>query len=194
MMKTWRGTAWVIGLLLAAGCGGAAPRAYPASPVQPGNEGVEAKEEAAPPPGEAPRSSGYAGEAAGAQGAYPPSAAATQPMPTVPRYAAPPAPSAAPWGGATADEREQGLLDDFLVAEAALMSSGPACGDACRALRSMQRATVRLCAMASDNEEQERCRNAETRYRSARERVRSLCGQCQEGPSLDPKAPLGDGG
>jgi hypothetical protein len=52
------------------------------------------------------------------------------------------------------------------------------CAAACRALASMERATVRLCSLADAPEDQERCDAARHRLVAARERVRSACGGC----------------
>jgi hypothetical protein len=82
------------------------------------------------------------------------------------------------------------LIEDFSVAEAAVLNAGADCSNACRALRSMQRATARLCSIAANDEERDRCKAAQERVRNARERVRSSCGQCSGGPSLDPNAPI----
>lgn len=84
----------------------------------------------------------------------------------------------------------RGIADDLLVAESAALTAGHDCTSACRALRSMQRAAARLCSIAATDDEREVCRRAQDRVRGARERVRSSCGQCTGGPSLDPNAPI----
>jgi hypothetical protein len=103
-------------------------------------------------------------------------------------YAQPPAPLA-PQHGAL-PKRERDLIDDFVVAEAAMLNAGSDCAAACRALRSMQRSAARLCSIASSDDERDRCRAAQDRVRAARERIRSACGHCSGGPSLDPSAPV----
>jgi hypothetical protein len=57
------------------------------------------------------------------------------------------------------------------AAEAELTSDP--CFSACRALASMTRATTHLCDLAGDADQ--RCDNARTRLRSARERVEGSC-------------------
>ena len=120
-----------------------------------------------------------------------PSAASTQPNQPGLQESQPKAPT--PLGPADAaglSRAQRNLLDDFNVAETAALSAGPDCAVACRALRSMQRAAARLCSMASNDDEQQRCRSAQDRVRAARERIRLACGQCVGGPSLDPNAPI----
>lgn len=118
-------------------------------------------------------------------GAYPP------PFPGTSRYAAPPPPDVSSLGeSAPAGERERAMIDDFVVAEAALLATGASCIDACRALRSMQRAAAGICAMTSGTHEQRRCEEVGARYRAARERVRAACKECTQGPSLQPDAPI----
>lgn len=133
---------------------------------------------------------GYGAEssAAGAVPSSPYPAAGT----ASPRYATPPAGDRAMEGMPTGDQQRV-WLEDFLVAEAALMASGASCVDACRALRSMQRATAGLCSMARTRTERESCDAAGDRYKAARARVRSACGQCTGGPDLEPDAPIDDG-
>lgn len=67
--------------------------------------------------------------------------------------------------------------------------SSTACGDACRALASMERAVRTVCDLVSP-EERGRCDDAAGRLRNARKRVRDACGTCAAGPSTDPDAPL----
>jgi hypothetical protein len=120
----------------------------------------------------------------------PPSPARTPPGP---RYATPPPGTEADLGERMVDDqRTRALLDDFLVAESALMASASSCVDACRALRSMQRAARGLCELAESRSDRQRCEAAEARYRAARQRVRSACARCDGGPSLDPDAPVDD--
>lgn len=67
--------------------------------------------------------------------------------------------------------------------------AGSACGDACRALASMERAARTVCELVPP-EERSRCDDAVARLRGARRRVRDACGSCADGPSTDPDAPL----
>lgn len=79
----------------------------------------------------------------------------------------------------------QARLDDFLVAQLALIRAANACDDACRALRSMSRAADRLCAMAASDDELERCERARDIVAEARVRVRQTCQSCPGGPDLE---------
>ena len=102
-------------------------------------------------------------------------------------------PTAAPKRRLAAEEtvtslspRFQTYFEDFRVAEMALTSASGACEDACRALRSMVRATERMCAIVANEDEQDRCEDARDRVRGAREHVRSACRTCPQGPPLEP--------
>jgi len=75
------------------------------------------------------------------------------------------------------------LLDELSSAEA--LTSGRDCAAACRALRSMQSAVERLCSIAQDDQERERCRDSQERVKNAKQRVRGNCTRCAEGPSLE---------
>lgn len=162
----------------------------------PGDASAADKDEAAQsgsygPPG---RASVPGAGGASPQGPYPASMPPTPPMTLPgPRYATPPPGTEADLGERTVvDQRVRVLLDDFLVAESALMASASTCVDACRALRSMQRAARGLCDLAESRADRQRCEAAEARYRAARQRVRSACERCDGGPSLDPDAPIDD--
>lgn len=56
------------------------------------------------------------------------------------------------------------------------VQSGDACGTACAALASMERATTHLCDLAGEGDR--RCEDARTRVRSAGDRVRASCPVC----------------
>jgi hypothetical protein len=75
-------------------------------------------------------------------------------------------------------------------AMAELEASASDCAQACRALASMERATAHLCALADQTDDQRRCDDATKRLREARDRVRTSCGACPGGPSVDPGAPV----
>jgi hypothetical protein len=153
--------------LIISGCGGAAK--YDQAPQTP----------AAEPPGQPSGASGAA---------TPPSG---QPPPP------PPAPVASPTdaSAATTDkERPKAALgrarNELDVAERELQASAGDCANACRALGSMERATGRLCDLASSTEDRQRCEDAKTKVLAARDRVRSTCGACPGGPSLERSAPI----
>lgn len=59
------------------------------------------------------------------------------------------------------------------------------CGSACRALASMERATGHICNLASDESDRRRCEDAKAKVARARDRIRSSCGTCPDGTSLD---------
>jgi len=83
--------------------------------------------------------------------------------------------------------RAKGDLDR---AERELLASAGDCASACRALASMDRATGHLCALVGSEDDRARCEEAKTKVLTARERVRSTCGVCEGGPSLDRSAPI----
>jgi hypothetical protein len=78
----------------------------------------------------------------------------------------------------------------LVQAEQALDASGSDCATACRALGSMDRATGQLCVTASDDSEHGQCDDAKARLLRARDRVRTSCGGCPGGPSVDRDAPI----
>jgi hypothetical protein len=76
------------------------------------------------------------------------------------------------------------------LAEAQLKSSAGDCATACRALGSMERATAHLCALAGTGDDQRSCQDARSKVLAGRDKVRSSCGDCPGGPSLDRNAPI----
>ncbi len=85
--------------------------------------------------------------------------------------------------GEISSDKMSTLLDELSSAEA--LTSGRDCAAACRALRSMQSAAERLCSIAQDDQERERCRESQERVKNAKQRVRGNCTRCAEGPSLE---------
>ena len=75
-------------------------------------------------------------------------------------------------------------------AEADLQSRPSDCANACRALASMEKATVELCTLAGEGDDATHCADARRRLLSARDRVRLSCGGCPDGPSVDRSAPI----
>jgi hypothetical protein len=63
------------------------------------------------------------------------------------------------------------------------------CRNACRALGSMDRAAGRVCAL-SQGDEAQRCDDAKRRVYSARDRVKSTCGSCPDGVSVERADPV----
>jgi hypothetical protein len=175
-LKTTRimtqGAIAVVWLSLQAACGGSAPA--PASPSA----------EPAPP------------SAAGAASKAPESVAQpsfTPRMDVTESPAAPPPPPPAPPApgeekGVTAALR--GSRSELARAERDLEASLSDCRSACHALASMERATGHLCDMASDHEDRRTCEDAKTKVLAARDRIRSSCGSCPDGPTLDRTAPV----
>jgi hypothetical protein len=82
-----------------------------------------------------------------------------------------------------------GPWNDLVRAERALEASAGSCTAACRALGSMDRAAGQLCKLASSPEDAGRCDDARGKLIAARERVRTACGSCPGGATVDPKAP-----
>jgi len=92
--------------------------------------------------------------------------------------------------GPSTRELDDALARVVLEGDAILKLSGASsCGDACRALASMERAARTVCDLVSP-EERGRCDDAAARLRAARRRVRDACGTCANGPTTDPDAPL----
>ncbi len=97
------------------------------------------------------------------------------------------APPGVPGPGA---QRRVEASADFDRAERELSASNSDCASACRALASLERATVRLCDLAEQPDDVQRCDDAKKKLRTARERVKSTCSSCPGGPSVDRDAPI----
>ena len=167
-------------LLLVEGCAAApksksaAPRSEtaspagavsPVSPSTPGYPTAYAPAEPAPLPSQAPAPS---------QAPSPP-AATTSPAdgkPSDKKDAAKGAPGA---GRSQVDPG--GEMDR---AQRELDVSGGNCVNACRALGSMDRAAGRLCGLARSSDERDRCSDAATKVKTARDRVKRTCGSCPD--------------
>jgi hypothetical protein len=89
-----------------------------------------------------------------------------------------------------ADESRRKTGRDLDEAERELQSSAGDCVTACRALGSMERATAHLCALASVPSDLRACEDAKSKVLAGRDRVRTSCGDCPNGPSLDRNAPI----
>lgn len=114
-------------------------------------------------------------------------------------YAPPPPPGpgstpASPAGGAGgATSRAMALQSAASEVESSQRELDVAAGDcrnACRALASMDRAAGKVCALSQGDGDGRRCEDARTRVYSARDRVRSTCGECPGGPSVERSAPI----
>jgi len=64
------------------------------------------------------------------------------------------------------------------------------CKNACRSLQSMERAASHLCELTRGTRDSFRCEDATLRVKDERRHIRSSCGACPMGQSLDPNAPL----
>jgi len=181
--------AFLVACGLISGCGGAPQQAPASAPY--GAEAERKMEQLPSSTASAPQQQGYGGTAdqEGPSSLQPPKAGVPAPGRAETRDYAQPPPSLSP-GETSMSRSMRALADDFVVAESAMLTAGHDCTSACRALRSMQRAAARLCSIAASDDEREVCRRAQDRVRGARERVRSSCGQCTGGPSLDPNAPI----
>jgi hypothetical protein len=157
-MTATRARAWPwVGLVLLGGCGGAAQQPEPASPAHAAPSSVVDTAPAAP-------SLGPAGS--------PP---ASPPPPPPPPPAVVPPPADQP------DDREALRASARVELERAqrdLEAAASECESACRALASMDRATIHLCALADQTDDRRRCDDARKRLSDARVRVRAACGTC----------------
>jgi hypothetical protein len=79
---------------------------------------------------------------------------------------------------------------DLVSAQRELEASSGNCAAACRALGSLDRAAGRLCSLASTREDQRTCDDAKTKLISARNRVRTACGSCPGGVTVEATAPV----
>jgi hypothetical protein len=122
-------------------------------------------------------------DAAPAGAAPPPAVAPATPQPSQPGAGY----GAAPSGLSAAMAQASGEVE---AAQRELDVAAGDCRNACRALRSMDRATGRLCSLGVSTEEIRRCSDAKSRLLHARDKVRSTCGTCPDGPSLDRNAPV----
>ncbi len=90
---------------------------------------------------------------------------------------------------AEASKANKGGAGDLARAEREIANGD--CATACRALGSMERAVAFICMQSQgDDGGANRCADARTRLIASRRRVRSSCGSCAGGPSVDPDAPV----
>lgn len=144
---------------------------------------------------------GYPGGASQASQSPQPPPPPPAPAPSPRTEAAPTTPStsstsrpAQPNGGAagTAPNRSmarESASREVVSSQRELDVAGSDCRNACRALGSMDRAAGRLCELSRDDEPQ-RCEDAKNRVYSARDRVRTTCGTCADGTTVDRAAPI----
>ncbi len=124
--------------------------------------------------------------------APPPPPPAPEPTPMTPA-----APKAEPSGGSTSPGGASGRSTaiqsasrDVEQSQRELDVAGSDCKNACRALGSMDRAAGRLCQLSRGDDEPGRCEDAKRRVYSARDRVRTTCGTCADGTTVDRAAPI----
>jgi hypothetical protein len=154
-------TAVVVASLVAA-CGAQPETKGPVAPSSPANASpAPAREELMAPAGASPS---------------PPASA-----PMAPPEPSPSAPSTA------LRPPEAGSAGDLEAAERDVAS--PDCPTACRALGSMERAIVFLCATLQSDSDRGHCVDSKRRLVAARRRVAATCGTCSN-VSVDPDAPV----
>ena len=148
---------------------------------------------------------GCAGGAQQVPARAPSPASTAEGSPQEPAPAADAAPASAPAAGAIAppappaqtsvpSEEKAPSMDDEVRADMRRAEHDIASGNcpiACRALGSMERAVVFLCTGNNlSKDDADRCDNARHHLRSARHRIRTTCGDCPGGPSVDADAPV----
>jgi hypothetical protein len=153
----------------------------------------------APPPAATPAAKGYPAAAPPPSTAAQPAAdseasATTAPAAPMSSAGAPPAPPPLPSPAPSESTPEEApsmagqVFADLKKAEHEIAAGD--CPTACRALGSMERAVVFLCAANSSTEDSDRCANARRHLLTARRRIRTTCGACAGGPSVEPDAPI----
>jgi hypothetical protein len=156
-------------------CAGGAPERPPAASSPPASHaasyGYKTEDDTLAPAPEAP--------------APPPSSPAVTPASAEPQNAMERARSEP----AEPAQRRAAAQAEWQRAAASLEVSASDCGLACRALASMERAVVHLCAIADAAEDRRRCEDARKQLFDARDQVRKGCGTCPGGPSTERGAP-----
>jgi hypothetical protein len=136
-----------------------------------------------------PAAEGSYGYAQPQPGAYPSTPAqAPPPPPPAPQATTPGQPSGGAPGGRSL--ALQSAASDVESSQRELDVAAGDCRNACRALGSMDRAAGRLCELSQGSDEGRRCDEAKQRVYSARDRVKTTCGVCPGGPSVDRTAPI----
>ena len=166
----------VIGGLFAMTVAACAAESSKSAPRSPAAESAPSGNYAAPPG--YPQPGGYPAQAQ--PGMAPPPAPPPPPQPGVPA-GTPGTRSVALQNAANEVEASQRELD---------VAAGD-CRNACRALGSMDRAAGEVCRLTqSEGSEGQRCDNAKKRVYSARDRVKTTCGTCPGGVSVDRADPI----
>jgi hypothetical protein len=112
-----------------------------------------------------------------------------QPLPPQAGYP-PGTPEGQPGGGLSREAALGKARSELDEAQRELDVATSDCFAACRALGSMDRATGHLCGLALDGDERSRCEDAKTKLRGARDKVKTTCGTCPGGVTVDRNAPV----
>ena len=120
----------------------------------------------------------------------PPSAEAAPTTPSSTSTAKPAQPNGAGGASLTRSAAIQSASRDVEASQRELDVAGSDCRNACRALGSMDRAAGRLCELSQGGGEPQRCDDAKKRVYSARDRVRTTCGTCADGTTVERAAPI----
>lgn len=133
----------------------------------------------------------------GQPAAYPSTPAQPAPLPEASPPPPPPPPPSTPGqpGGAASGATSrsmavQGAANEVDSSQRELDLAAGDCRNACRALGSMDRAAGRLCELSQGSDEGRRCDDAKRRVYSARDRVKTTCGTCPNGPSVERRDPI----
>ena len=184
-----RGVVTITGMLVAtlvAGCAVAKSGAPPAAEPSPAQGAAQAGYPSGGAQLEAPP---YAQPSqASPAPAPPPPPPTAQGAPTTP--ATPSASKAEPGGASGRSMAIQSASRDVEQSQRELDVAGSDCRNACRALGSMDRAAGRLCELSRGDGGPDRCEDAKRRVYSARDRVRTSCGTCADGTTVDRAAPI----
>jgi len=123
-----------------------------------------------------------------------PTTPSSEATPTTPATSSTPKPAQPSGAGAgTGTSRSVAIQSASREVEASqreLDVAGSDCRNACRALGSMDRAAGRLCELSQGDGEPQRCEDAKRRVYSARDRVKTTCGTCADGTTVERAAPI----
>lgn len=122
----------------------------------------------------------------------PPPPSPTEPAPVTPNDSGKPG---QPGGGAQGGAAQRSMAlqaasNEIESSQRELDVAAGDCRNACRALGSMDRAAGKVCELTQGTEEGRRCDGAKHRVYSARDRVKTTCGSCPGGPSVERTAPI----
>jgi hypothetical protein len=150
------------------------------------------------PPSSPDSSAQPASPAYGSPAGYPQPGAEPQAAPTTP--VAPQQPGMAPMpvvpggGGSSRSVALANASRDVDSSQRELDVAAGDCRNACRALGSMDRAAGKVCELAQGDNEGRRCDDAKQRVYSARDRVKTTCGSCPGGTSVERSDPIPSSG